>query len=245
MNISADYQNNTYNTNELSLKHNSKTNESNFDLILKEEEKVVEINNKGKLNTFLDKNAVYASLSLSKEDESLFRDILKDDKISLNELKSLPYEKVGILRKLVLPTNLTMNQFNNLPLLKSEETNQVNAMLFATSTTPNISFNKAVYTTLGNISDDEQLFKFTGSLASISQNRLNTKTDAITGIVTKIDIDYSLINFDSFIENKIKNIFEMINNPVYTREEQEKAKIFHDIYLNFQKKYTELKKEFI
>ncbi len=185
-------------------------------------------------------------MSLSKEDIALFKDILKDDNLSLKELKSLPYEKVQMLRKVMQPEHLSKEEFLRKPIVHTKclneqknNLNQVNDMLWATSSTPNQNFNKALFDTYANIDLDRVRVDFSDSLSSF--NILRTKVNPLTGAVSVIKIDYSLMNYDFYIQDNIKAMLDKSNNFVLSEQERIRAKLVYSEYLNFQKTYNELK----
>ncbi len=109
--------------------------------------------------------------------------------------------------------------------------------------TPNADFNKGLFITMGNIDSDDERRGLMNSLGLIDSNMLRTKTDPITGIVSIIKIDYSLVNYDFFIENEIAKNLAKSNDIYISNKLQEWFKIMHDHYVDFQKNYNDMKKE--
>ena len=96
------------------------TNASNsFDSYLSNtNEKTTTPNNQtSKIVAFIDKYNGFSSLSPT--DEKIFRDILSDDKFTKDEANSLTYEQVEKIANFLLPSGLSVEEINSLPIVQS------------------------------------------------------------------------------------------------------------------------------
>ena len=84
-----------YNQNSNSVNENSSSN--SFDINLKNEEDTKKPTSK--MIEYLEKKGKFSSLS--KEDETLFRDILEDGVFSASEMKRLSYEQMQVFSDMV------------------------------------------------------------------------------------------------------------------------------------------------
>lgn len=82
------------------------------------EEEVTIQKSEGKFVTFMDERGLFDSLS--EENNTAFREILKDDEITISEMDSLSYEQVKLFEDSVLgiPASLSKEELNELPLMK-------------------------------------------------------------------------------------------------------------------------------
>ena len=107
----------------------------------KEEERVI---------SFLEKHSKFDSLS--NNDKKVFKDILADDNISMQEMDSLSYNQAQKLFNLVFPIHLSKEDLLQMPITR--HSSQLGAMLSATKMTKNEDFNKAMYKTSREITSD-------------------------------------------------------------------------------------------
>ncbi|MFA6789475.1 MAG: hypothetical protein WCR15_07315 [Arcobacteraceae bacterium] len=122
---------------------------SGFDALLNEQKRVSE-KEEGKVISFLEKHSKFDSLS--NNDKKVFKDILADDNISMQEMDSLSYDQAQKLFNLVLPKQLSKEDLLQMPI--TGFSSQIGAMLFATQMTKNEDFNKAMYKTSREITSD-------------------------------------------------------------------------------------------
>ena len=134
-------QNYVYNQNvNLANKNDSSNSFNNY--LEKEDLKNIKIINKN-LISILEKNNAFSSLS--KEEETLFRYVLEDDKISNDEIKNLTYEQMNKLNNIV---NSVSQQVGGVALVNGIETFSMSNI------TNNNDFNKALFDTLKTIEND-------------------------------------------------------------------------------------------
>ena len=130
-----------YNQNvNLANKNGSSNSFNNY--LEKEDLKNIKIINKN-LNSILEENNAFSSLS--KEEETLFRYVLEDDKISNEEIKNLTYEQMNKLNNIV---NSVSQQVGGVALVNGIETFSMSNI------TNNNDFNKALFDTLKTIEND-------------------------------------------------------------------------------------------
>ena len=130
-----------YNQNvNIANKNDSSNSFNNY--LEKEDLKNIKIINKN-LISILEKNNAFSSLS--KEEETLFRYVLEDDKISNDEIKNLTYEQMNKLNNIV---NSVSQQVGGVALVNGIETFSMSNI------TNNNDFNKALFDTLKTIEND-------------------------------------------------------------------------------------------
>ena len=124
---------------------NSSNTANSFDSYLSNtNEKTATANNQtSKVVAFIDKYNGFSSLSPT--DEKIFRDILSDDKFTKDEANSLTYEQVEKIANFLLPSGLSVEEINSMPIVQS------GVDLLATRATGDREFNEAFYNTLKEI----------------------------------------------------------------------------------------------
>ncbi|MGA1932403.1 hypothetical protein ACH5BF_06725 [Arcobacter sp. YIC-464] len=244
--------NNTY-TNYYAQTNNTtkaeKTEESSFASMLKDSQKE-DVDEQGRFLKYMDKYNAFDSLS--QEDRKVFREILKDDKVTMAEIDSLSYNQAEIFLDYTFPpTNLPKEEFNKGPIVNIP--NQGVHMLFATRTTNDKTFNEALYRTAREIDDDSYRSKILGQVRmNIAQVHFGyeLKASFYAGVETENqwnwDYDNMNINFDDFLtnvismhENEIEN--PPNNDPDFIKQHQERL----DGYNIILKHYNDIKKESI
>ena len=88
--------------------------------------------------------------SLSPTDEKIFRDLLSDDKLTKEEVKTLSFEQIERIRDLILPGSLTEEEKNSMPMVQV-----VGVDLLATRITGNKQFNEALFNTTLDLSTED------------------------------------------------------------------------------------------
>ncbi len=146
---------------------------------------------------------------------------------------------------MVFPISLPEETLGEMPLFKSDNFSQVLDMMFTITMTPNVNFNQSLFDTLGNIESKDVRQSLIGSFNKIDSNMLRVKVDPITKVVSKIDIDYTFIDYDLLLENIIKNSLAYINDILTSPKDKIKAKAVHEEYINFYNNYNNMIKESI
>jgi len=143
---------------------------SGFDALLNEQKRVSE-KEEGKVISFLEKHSKFDSLS--NNDKKVFKDILADDNISMQEMDSLSYDQAQKLFNLVHPTHLLKEDLLQMPI--TGFSSQIGAMLYSAQITKNEDFNKAMYKTSREITSDNDRQTITSevhfNLAQAKNNR--------------------------------------------------------------------------
>ncbi len=88
--------------------------------------------------------------SLSPTDEKIFRDLLSDDKLTKEEVKTLSFEQIERIRDLIFPGSLTEEEKNSMPVVQV-----VGVDLLATRITGNKQFNEALFNTTLDLSTED------------------------------------------------------------------------------------------
>ncbi len=88
--------------------------------------------------------------SLSPTDEKIFRDLLSDDKLTKEEVKTLSFDQIERIRDLILPGSLTEEEKNSMPVVQV-----VGVDLLATRITGNKQFNEALFNTTLDLSTED------------------------------------------------------------------------------------------
>ena len=109
----------SYGANSTTQTNNSTNATNSFDSYLSNtNEKTTTPNNQtSKIVAFIDKYNGFSSLSPT--DEKIFRDILSDDKFTKDEANSLTYEQVEKIANFLLPSGLSVEEINSMPIVQS------------------------------------------------------------------------------------------------------------------------------
>lgn len=186
---------------------------------------------------------------LSSEDREVFLKILEDDKITLEEMDSLSYEQAEKFEYIAFPQGeLTKEQLNNTPIV--DMSNQINSMLFTTRTTNDKTFNKALYQTAREISDDGFRSKVLSEVkVNLSQAHFGYEILSSFNAGAEVknlwqnDVDSMNINFNKFLNDVInlheKAIANPQTHPAVIHQHQERL----DGYNIIQKHYNNIKNE--
>ncbi|RXJ80128.1 hypothetical protein CRU86_01645 [Aliarcobacter skirrowii] len=149
-----------YNQNSNSVNENSSSN--SFDINLKNEEDTKKPTSK--MIEYLEKKGKFSSLS--KEDETLFRDILEDGVFSASEMKRLSYEQMQVFSDMV---NFAKNYNEDNPTSKDDFPPYLLSTVgtyLSSEKTNNDSFNKALYETVKNIQNDKDRMAYLDAINS-------------------------------------------------------------------------------
>jgi hypothetical protein len=224
-----------------------KSSETSFASMLTNNEKVEEKEETGRYLEYMDKFNYFDSLSA--EDKKAFREILKDDQITMAEMDSLSYEQAVKFERYAYPQgNFTKEEIDNTPIVHSSS--QIGAMLFSTKQTSDKTFNEALYRTSREINNYNELSTILGQVRmNVAQVYSgyellpNFYVEAETKNQWDIDFNQN-INFDQFLndvislhEREIKN--PPNNDPQYILQHQKRL----DGYNLISKHYYEIKNE--
>ena len=227
-----------------------KTEKSSFASMLTGSQKE-DVDEQGRFLQYMDKYNAFDSLS--EKDRKVFREILKDDKVTMAEIDSLSYSQAEMFLDYTFPpTNLPKEEFNKAPIVNIP--NQAVDMLFATRTTNDKTFNEALYRTAREIDDDSyRRTIFREVKTNVTQVHFGDPLVETFNVIAyenaknlwKEDIDKMNINFDKFLTDVItlheKALANPKTHPVVIDQHQEKL----DGYNIILKHYTDIKKESI
>lgn len=178
-------------------------------------------NQTSKVVAFIDKYNGFSSLFPT--DEKIFRDILSDDKFTMEEMQSLTYEQVQKIGDFLTPTyvgNIPDNEFadfmSTVPIVKVTDS-KIGSMLRAVKMTDNEEFNKALFKTVQTIDDDMERMNL---LSEVSDNLgWNDKTTLIPERdVPELRKDstkenWEIKDYKSFIQTMLTKYKEIYESP--------------------------------
>ncbi|XPV70614.1 MAG: hypothetical protein ACNI25_08505 [Halarcobacter sp.] len=242
--------NNTY-TNYYTQTNNitktEKTEENSFSSMLTSSEKTEEKEEVGLYIKYMDQFNYFDSLS--PEDRKLFREILKDDQITMAEMDSLTYEQAEKFEYIAYPQgDFTKEQINNTPIVY--KTNQIGDMLLATRTTNDKTFNEALYRTARELDDDIYRMTVLGQVKmNVAQAHFGYElmpsfyVEAETENMWKWDYDNMNIDFNKFLGDVISMHKEALANPKTHPKVIDQHQERLDGYNIILKHYNDIKKE--
>ena len=232
MQINSNYQSN-YPEYQKTTSTSSSETTSSFDALLNQTQEVPKEENKSRIIAFLEDYNRFEDLSA--EDETLFRNILKDDKVTMEEMNNLSYEQTEKFQKYIVQIpDISKEEILKKPIIKMS--NQVNHMLFATETTNDRTFNEAIFRTAKELNNDVERMRI---LSEVKDNlsqvhfkeplRATFYADAFRGNLWKEDIEAMNIDFNSFLSN-ILNIHEngASNTNLHPQLREQHQQAFND-----------------
>ena len=231
MQINSNYQSNYPEHQKTTTTSSSKTT-SSFDALLNQPQEVPKEENKSKMITYLEENNLFSDLSA--EDKALFRNILKDDKVTMAEMNNLSYEQTEKLKDHIYFPNLQKEEFLKTPVILVPS--QGLAMMFATQTTNDKTFNEALFRTAkeldSSIDRDRILSEVKDNLSQVHFKeplRATFYADAFRGNLWKEDIEAMNIDFNSFLSN-ILNMHEngISNTKLHPQLREQHQQAFND-----------------
>lgn len=196
---------------------------------------------------FMDQYNIFDSLSF--EDRKVFREILKDDKITMAEMNSLSYEQAEKFEKYAFPPAwLPKEELLKSPIVNMS--NQIGAMLDVTRMTNDKTFNESLYRTAKEISNDNERMLILGQVQmNVAQAHFGFKLmpsfylEAQTKNQWEWDYDNMNIDFDKFLNDVIsmheKALLNPKTHPDVIQQHQERL----DGYNIIKKHYYDIKNE--
>lgn len=196
-----------------------------------------------KVVAFLDKYDSFSSLSST--DEKIFREILADDKYTMEEMQSLDYEQVkkfgNFLESSLYGSGVSAYE---IPLAKCTDL-KAGAMLYAVKITDNEEFNKALFQTVQTIDDQMEMMNFfsrlSDSLGWNDKTCLIPERDDPELRKDSSNEDWEIKSYKRFIEANIKELNELLRNPIIDNEEKESYRTLLNDFLILQKNHDEVK----
>ena len=178
--------------------------------------------------------------SLSPTDEKIFRDLLSDDKLTKEEVKTLSFDQIERIRDLILPGSLTEEEKNSMPMVQV-----VGVDLLATKFTGNKQFNEAIFNTaldLNTEDADRLILEVHNNLGQLYLGRELRATFQYTGSNLANPWDYENIDadFSKFIKDVKSHHETMISNPNVDSGCKEQLKEVVDVYNILEKNYNQI-----
>lgn len=233
----------SYGANSTTQTNNSTNATNSFDSYLSNtNEKTTTPNNQtSKIVAFIDKYNGFSSLSPT--DEKIFRDILSDDKFTKDEANSLTYEQVEKIANFLLPSGLSVEEINSMPIVQS------GVDLLATRATGDREFNEAFYNTLKEIDSSLDANKLRSEVYNnLGQLHLEKELKATfqyhgSYLANPWEFENIQADFGMFIKNVINHHEEIISNPKVNPIAKKQFQEIVNLYDILQKNYNEIKNE--
>jgi len=194
-----------------------------------------------KVVAFIDKYNGFSSLSSI--DKKIFRDILSDDKLTLEEIKSLSYEQVKKIDNFLVFGFTSGISPDEIPLVKSTDF-KIGAMVHATKMTNNEDFNKALFETVQTIDDKMECMNFFDKLSD------NLGWNDKTCLIPERDDpelrknstkqNWEILDYKKFIEASMYELNELLKNQVIPNEDKMKYQELLNIFTVLQKNHNEI-----
>jgi len=196
---------------------------------------------------FIDKYTSFSSLSST--EEKIFRDILADDKLTMQEMKSLTYEQVKKLADFMDSALYTSNVSpDKIPLVKGDNDIRIGGMLHATQMTDNEDFNKAIFETVQTIDNQIEMMNFfdrlSGTLGWNDKTCLIPERDIPELRKNSENEDWKILDYKKFITANISELNAILKNPVYDEDKPMYQKLLND-FIILEKKHNEIKNKYI
>ena len=227
---------------------NSTNTTNSFDSYLSNtNEKTATLNNQtSKVVAFIDKYNGFSSLSPT--DEKIFRDILSDDKLTMEEMQSLTYEQIKKVENLILPNYTTGVSDNEIPIVKVTDS-KIGSMLKAVKMTDNEDFNKALFETVQTTDNEMERMDFFDRLSSTLGFNDNTNAQKIIYNKTNDtkylpqNEDWKINDYSEFININMKELNELLKNRNISDENKQIYQKILDNFITLQKNHNEIKNE--
>ncbi len=178
--------------------------------------------------------------SLSPTDEKIFRDLLSDDKLTKEEVKTLSFDQIERIRDLIFPGSLTEEEKNSMPMVQV-----VGVDLLATRLTGNKQFNEALFnTTLDlNTEDADRLIgEVHNNLGQLYLGRELKATFQYTGSYLANPWEYENIDadFSKFIKDVKSHHKAVIADPKVDDVYKKQFQNIVDVYDVLEKNYNQV-----
>ena len=177
--------------------------------------------------------------SLSPTDEKIFRDLLSDDKLTKEEVKTLSFDQIERIRDLILPGSLTEEEKNSMPMVQV-----VGVDLLATRLTGNKQFNEALFNTtldLNTEDADRLISEVHNNLGQLSIGKeLRPSFTEPSYLPNQWEYHDMNADFGKFIKNVLNHHEAMIANPNVDSGCKEQLKDVIDVYKVLEKNYNQV-----
>jgi hypothetical protein len=196
--------------------------------------------------SFIDKHNGFSSLSPI--DEKIFREILSDDKFTMEEANSLSYEQMQKIDKFLLGGDTTNVSADEIPIVNVTD-NKIGAMLKATMMTDNTDFNKSLFKTVQTIDNNIERMDFFDRLSD--SLGFNDNTEATRAIIARTndtelkkkylpqDDNWKINDYSKFITANISELNAILKNPVYDEDKPMYQKLLNN-FTTLGKNYSEI-----
>jgi len=204
---------------------------SSFDALLNEQKQIPQ-KEEGKVISFLEKYNGFDSLS--ETDKNKFKEILADDKVTIDEMDSLSYEQAENFFDYAYPIGTVKNANpKDVPLLNIS--NQINTMFYSTRATNDKTLNEAMYKTAREINSDKE--------RDIVFDNINIQLDNLNANRGTVRSDYNYVNnidganFISEMLQKLEN-YHSKNSDVLLNGYSILQKNYNDVLNEKKETYT-------
>ena len=196
--------------------------------------------------SFIDKYNGFSSLSPI--DEKIFRNILSDDKFTMEEANSLSYEQVQKIEKFLVAGYTTNVSADEIPIVNVTN-NKIGAMIKATRMTDNTDFNKSLFKTVQTIDNNIESMDFFNRLSGTLG--FNDNTEITRAIIDRTndselkkkylpqDDSWKITDYNEFITTNISELNAILKNPVYDEDKPMYQKLLNN-FTTLQKNYSEI-----
>jgi hypothetical protein len=199
-----------------------------------------------KLVAFIEKHGGFSTLSPT--DEKIFREILSDDKLTMEEMQNLTYEQIKKVEDLILPNYTTGISPNEIPIIKVTDS-KIGSMLRAVKMTDNEDFNKALFETAQSIDNQIERMNFFDKLSN--SLGFNDNTNVQKTIYNKTndpkylpeDEDWKINDYSKYIDTNINELDLLLKNKNILDEDKRIYKQVLDNFFTLQENYNEIKNE--
>ena len=196
--------------------------------------------------SFIDKYNGFSSLSPI--DEKIFRNILSDDKFTMEEANSLSYEQLQKIEKFLVAGYTTNVSPDEIPIVNVTN-NKIGAMIKATRMTDNTDFNKSLFKTVQTIDNNIESMDFFNRLSGTLG--FNDNTEITRAIIDRTndselkkkylpqDDSWKITDYNKFITTNISELNAILKNPVYDEDKPMYQKLLNN-FTTLQKNYSEI-----
>ena len=196
--------------------------------------------------SFIDKYNGFSSLSPI--DEKIFRNILSDDKFTMEEANSLSYEQLQKIENFLVAGYTTNVSADEIPIVNVTN-NKIGAMIKATRMTDNTDFNKSLFKTVQTIDNNIESMDFFNRLSGTLG--FNDNTEITRAIIDRTndselkkkylpqDDSWKITDYNKFITTNISELNAILKNPVYEEDKPMYLKLLNN-FTTLQKNYSEI-----
>lgn len=191
---------------------------------------------------FLEKYNGFSSLTPT--DQKIFKEILSDDKLTMEEMKSLNYEQIKKINDFIFLTFSNASS-GEAPIIKGINF-KIDGMLRAVKMTDNEDFNKSILETVQTIDDEIESMNFFDQLSdSLGWNDKTTlipERDVPELRKKSTEENWKITDYKKFIEANIAELNKLLRNSIIQNEDK---KLYQELLNNFmglEKNYNKVNK---